>query len=145
MKNYFNKQERQDLLTLEAARASFDRLIGHDLIPEPDKDRLRIAKLSLDNALPDIAERVPESARRQIESTFKSHRFAIAPADKIRTETTTIGIDARDDLLSLCVGLACEACDGSSDRSRECPIAILQREALIDPVSDDPDKCEYNQ
>ena len=61
MKNYFNKQERQDLLTLEAARASFDRLIGHDLIPEPDKDRLRIAKLSLDNALPDIAERVPES------------------------------------------------------------------------------------
>ena len=41
MKNYFIKQERQDLLTLEAARASFDRLIGHDLIPEPDKDRLR--------------------------------------------------------------------------------------------------------
>ena len=36
MKNYFNKQERQDLLTLEAARASFDRLID-PVSDDPDK------------------------------------------------------------------------------------------------------------
>lgn len=143
MKNYFNYQERIDLLTLEAARPAFTKIIAHDLVSTKDSRKLAEAKGLLDEAMMHIAKTLPDSACRQLLRTLDTHKFAIATPDKIKTETQPICIDTRDDLLEMCSTMICQYCEGRSNQADECPIARVQREMLIDPVNDFIERCGF--
>lgn len=144
MKDYFNKQEQLDILALQYADASFNTLLNHPLVRGADRAKLRASKQSLHEALDGIAAHVPDREARKLSRLLKTHRFGIGTPDQFKRETTDMSIDTRDDLLAMCVDRICDGCIMTPKESEHCPVARMQREMMMDPLTDAEKLCEYN-